>query len=145
MQAALCERCSDRSSVGGAIGYEIIGPDMVRVLRPAADARPVVEPEPSALRLVFGELQALFSPGSLHAFVVHAPARPPQEVGGSSVAVASVLAGKGNNPWGPRDFIIGDQTGTALGRPVLANHPAGLAFTDVQRTTRMLDGMPASG
>ena len=44
----------ERLSIVGAVGDEVIGPDMVGTLRPQTDARSVVEPETSAFRLFGG-------------------------------------------------------------------------------------------
>jgi hypothetical protein len=50
------------ASVMGAVLDEAVGPDMIAVLRPQADARSVRQPEPAALGLLRWDLQPLASP-----------------------------------------------------------------------------------
>ena len=45
-------------SVVGAVLDEVVGPDVVAVLRPQPDAGAVVEPEPAPLRLLLAEPSA---------------------------------------------------------------------------------------
>ena len=64
-------------SVVGSVLDEVVGPDMVRMLRPQADARSVVQPEPAFLRCFCGT----FSPSRRHirstrlAFTAHPASR----------------------------------------------------------------------
>src|SRR5437867_8448904 len=53
------------ASVMGAVLDKVVGPDMIAVLRPQADARSVGQPEPAALGLFMGDLQPLASPDTL--------------------------------------------------------------------------------
>src|SRR5262249_50933054 len=56
---------------------EVIGPDMIALLRPQPDARTVGQPEPAALGLLMGDLQPL----TLDPLVVDCPARLAQQFG----------------------------------------------------------------
>jgi hypothetical protein len=47
------------ASLVGAILDEVIGPDMISVLRPQPDARSVGQPEPASRGLLMGDLQPL--------------------------------------------------------------------------------------
>jgi hypothetical protein len=47
------------ASIVGAVLDEVVGPDMIAVLRPQPDARSVGQPEPAALGLLMGDLQPL--------------------------------------------------------------------------------------
>src|SRR5262249_34915362 len=58
------------ASVMGAVLNEVVGPDMIAVLRPQADARSVRQPEPAALGLLRWDLQPLASPDTLDPLVV---------------------------------------------------------------------------
>lgn len=69
---------------------EVIGPDMVGVLRPKPDARSVIQPETSSLRLLLGNLQPLPPPDALDAFGVHRPALGSQHRRDPAIAVAAV-------------------------------------------------------
>src|SRR5262245_17720332 len=63
-------------TIVGAILHEVIGPDMIALLRPQPDARSVGQPEPAALGLLMGDLQPLALPDTLDPLVVDAsPAR----------------------------------------------------------------------
>jgi hypothetical protein len=49
---------------------EVVGPDMIAVLRPQADARSVGQPEPAALGLLMGNFQPLALPDTLDPLVI---------------------------------------------------------------------------
>jgi hypothetical protein len=53
------------ATIAGAILDEVIGPDMIALLRPQPDARSVGQPEPAALGLLMGDLQPLALPNTL--------------------------------------------------------------------------------
>ena len=59
--------------------HEVIGPDVVRPLGTQPDARAVVEPQTTPLRLTRGHLQPLEPPQPLDTLVVDLPARPAQQ------------------------------------------------------------------
>ena len=63
----------------GAVLDEVIGPDMIALLRPQPDARSVGQPEPAALGLFMGDLQPLALPDTLDPLVVDYPARLAQQ------------------------------------------------------------------
>src|SRR5262249_5661583 len=79
------------ATIVGAILDEVIGPDMIAVLRPQADARSVDQPQPAALGLLMGNLQPLTLPDTLDPLVVDCPARLAQQRGDLAIAVAAVL------------------------------------------------------
>ena len=60
----------------GSDAENVVGPDMVRTLRPQPDARAVVEPEPRPLRLSCRNLGPFPPPDPLDAFVVRYPVCP---------------------------------------------------------------------
>jgi hypothetical protein len=53
------------ASIVGAVLDEVIGPDMIALLRPQPNARSVGQPEPAALGLLMGNLQPLTLPDTL--------------------------------------------------------------------------------
>jgi len=85
------------ASVMGAVLDEVVGPDMIALLRPQPNARSVGQPEPAALGLLRWDLQPLASPDTLDPLVVDYPARLPQQFGDLAIAVAAVLPGKLDN------------------------------------------------
>src|SRR5258708_16372933 len=85
------------ATIVGAILDEVIGPDMIALLRPQPDARSVGQPEPSALGLLMGDLQPLALPNTLDPLVVDCPARLSHQFGDLAIAVAAVLPSKLDN------------------------------------------------
>ena len=85
------------ASVMGAVLDEVVGLDMIALLRAQPHARSVGQPEPAALGLLRWDLQPLASPDTLDPLVVDYPARLPQQFGDLAIAVAAVLPGKLDN------------------------------------------------
>jgi hypothetical protein len=85
------------ASIVGPILDEVIGPDMIALLRPQPNARSVGQPEPAALGLLMGDLQPLASPDTLDPLVVDDPARLAQQRSDFAIAIAAVLPGKLDN------------------------------------------------
>jgi len=85
------------ASVMGTVLDEVVGPDMIALLRAQPNARSVGQPEPAALGLLSWDLQPLASPDTLDPLVVDYPARLPQQFGDLAIAVAAVLPGKLDN------------------------------------------------
>src|SRR5215831_4134738 len=85
------------ATIMGAILDEVIGPDMIALLRPQPDASSVGQPEPAALGLLMGDLQPLALPDTLDPLVVDCPARLAQQFGDLAIAIAAVLPSKLDN------------------------------------------------
>ena len=96
--------------------------------RPETDARPVVQPKPSAFRLFLGHLQPLAPPDALDPLVVDVPALGPQQRCDPPIAVAAILTRQSNNRSGQRFLVIGDDRLIALRRPRLPEDTASAAF-----------------
>ena len=69
------------SSIVDAILGEVVGPDMVQLLRPEPDTQSVVQPEPASLLLFLWDLQPFALPDAFDPFVVHLPPRLVQQCG----------------------------------------------------------------
>src|SRR5262249_6583800 len=82
------------ASVVGAVFDEVVGPDMIALLRAQPNTRSVGQPEPAALGLLRWDLQPLASPDTLDPLVVDYPARLPQQFGDLAIAVAARIAGQ---------------------------------------------------
>jgi len=120
----------------GAILDEVIGPDMIALLRPQPDARSVGQPEPAALRLLMGDLQPLASPDTLDPLVVDCPARLAQQFGDLAIAVAAVLPSKLDNITTARDL--------ALCRAMLPERRTGATLGDMQLRSDLLNAGTAT-
>src|SRR5215472_5319862 len=110
----------ERPAIIGAVGNEVVGPDMVGALWPEADARPVIEPETPALGLFCRDLQSLPPPDPLDPFVVHPPTIGLQQRRDPTVAIPAMAAGKLNNGRRQCRLFIPHRPCLALGRSVLA-------------------------
>src|SRR5207247_11111955 len=94
------------ASIVGAVLDEVIGPDMIALLRPQPNARSVGQPEPAALGLLMRDLQPLALPDTLDPLVVDYPARLAQELGDLAIAIAAVLPGKLDNIGGETLLVV---------------------------------------
>ena len=66
---------------------EVVGPCMAGILGPKPDARPVVQPEPAALRLPLRQLQPFAAPNTLDPLAVHMPPRIAQQRRHPAIAI----------------------------------------------------------
>jgi len=67
---------ADFPSIVSAVLDEVVGPDMVGMLRTEPEARSFVEPEPAPLRLLLWNLEPLLPPDPCDPLAVHDPASP---------------------------------------------------------------------
>jgi hypothetical protein len=103
----------------GALLDEVVGPDMIAVLRPQPEARSVRQPEPAALGLLRWDLQPLASPDPLDPLVVDYPARLAQQFGDLAIAIAAVLPGKLDNIGSETLLVVTTARDLALRRAML--------------------------
>lgn len=78
----------------GSVLNEVIGPDMVSVLRPKPHAGSIIQPEPTAFGLFGWDFQPLASPDPGHTLVVHMPALSAQQRCDPTVAIAAIAPGQ---------------------------------------------------
>lgn len=83
---------------------------MVWAFWPEPDARPIIQPEPTLLRLLLWDFQPFTPPDPLDALVVHMPAAVVQHPGDHAIAIAPKLAG---------------QLDDVIGQPLLVRQAAG--------------------
>ncbi len=135
-----------RSPVHRAVGDEIVGPHVVRVLWPQPDAGAVVEPQPPAFRLSGRYFEPLTPPDALYPLGVDPPAFGSQQGGNAPIAVAAVCAGQPDDRRAQRRFVIARQARLALGRAGLANRTTGAPLRNPQFLPQMRDALaPAFG
>ena len=135
---------SDPAPIVGAVLDKVVGPDVVAVLGPEADAGAVIQPETAALRLPGGDLQPLASPDPLDPLVVDEPAGPAQQLGDLAIAVAAILAGQLDGVGGQTLFIVTALRNLTLRRAMLAERRTGAALGDGQLPSNMLDADAAT-
>lgn len=70
---------------------EVVGPDMVGIFQPKPDARAVVQPQPTAFRLLVQHFQLLPSPDALNPLDVLDPASLVQHRRYTTIAIAAIL------------------------------------------------------
>jgi len=125
-------------AIMGAILDEVVGPDMVGMLRPQPHARAVVQPEPPPFGLFGRDLQPLASPDPRHPFGVHPPAPVPQHRRDPTIAVTAVLDGERRDVGRQGRLIIGPAGFLALRGTVLAQNPASEPLGDAMFGDHML-------
>jgi hypothetical protein len=132
------------ASIVGAILDEVIGPDMIALLRPQPNARSVGQPEPAALGLLMGDLQPLALPDTLDPLVVDCPARPAQQRGDLAIAIAAVVPGKLDNIGGETLLVLTTARDLALRRAMLPKRRTGATLGDMQLRSDLLNAGTAT-
>ena len=133
------------ASVVRAVLDEVVGPDVVGVLRPQPGAGAVVEPQPPTFGLLLWHLEPLPSPQPLDPLAVHHPAGSPEQGGDPAIAVAAVLGGERDDVGGQRRLIVGPARRLALRGAVLSENPAGPPLGHAELGHHMLHAGPATG
>jgi len=126
-------------SIMGAVLDEVVGPHVIAMLRPQADARAIRQPQTAAFRLLLGDLQPFMPPNPLDPLVVDQPAGIPQQSRDLPVAIAAVLPGKLDDVGRQPLLILAALRHLALCRAVLAERRAGATLGDAKLTANMLD------
>ena len=107
------------ATVMGAMLDEVVGPDMVRPLRPQAHARAVVEPEAGSLRLSSWNLEPLPPPDPFDPLHVDRPAIAPEQRGDPTVPIAPVLESQRDDGGGQCSLVSDHHGALTLCRTVL--------------------------
>ena len=132
------------ASVVGAVLDEVVGPDVIALLRPQPDARSVGQPEPAAFGLLIGDLQPLASPDTLDPLVVDYPARLAQQSCDLAIAVAAVLPGKLDNIGRQTLLVVTAARDLALRRAMLPERRTGATLGDMQLRSNLLNAGTAT-
>src|SRR5262249_31544179 len=132
------------ASVMGAVLDEVVGPDMIVLLRPQPDARSVGQPEPAALGLLRWDLEPLALPDTLDPLVVDCPARLAQQFGDLAIAIAAVLPGKLDNIGRETLFVLTTARELALCRAMLPERRTGATLGDLQLRSHLLNAGTAT-
>ena len=86
--------------------HEVIGPDVIRPLRPQPYAGAVIEPQMTAWLLLLRNLQPLAAPDPLHAILAYVPAGFLQLDGDASVSIPAIFTGLCDDGPGQRVFVV---------------------------------------
>ena len=127
------------AAIMGAVLDEVVGPDMVGMLGPQADAGAIGQPQPSAFGLLGRHFQPFATPDPLHPTVADRPAGLSEQRGDLAITITTVLTSElddiGRQPFGifpaPRDL--------ALRRAVLPERRTGATLGHMQVLTNVLN------
>ncbi len=124
--------------------HEIVRPNMIAIFRAQPDARSIVQPEPSLLRLFHWYFEPLTSPQTLNTFVIHLPTRVSQQGCNPTVTISAVLARQLDHICDQAFFVS-----TTFGQPplrgsVLAQYPANTTLRNLHLNTHMIDASTAA-
>ena len=98
----------NRPAVAGAIGDEVVAPDVILIGWAQPHARSVGEPQSLPFRLLLRDFQPLLTPETLDAFVIDRPALVPQQRRHPAIAVTAVLAREFHDPFEQARLVAGD-------------------------------------
>ena len=124
------------ATIVGAILDEVVGPDMIALLRPQPDARSVGQP--------MRDLQPLALPDTLDPLVVDCPARLAQQRGDLAIAIAAVLPSKLDNIGGETLLVLTIARDLALRRAMLPERRTGATLGDMQLRSHLLNAGTAT-
>ena len=133
---------AELATVMGAALDEVIRPDMPRILGAKSDARPVVQPQPAALRLLLRDLQSFAPPDALDTLTVHRPPRAAQQGRHSAIAITSILLGQRDDVFGQGLLVVSPARHDALRRSMLPEHAAYPPLRRRQQLPNMIDATP---
>ena len=128
----------------GAVLDEVVGPDMIALLRAQPNARSIGQPEPTALGLLRWDLQPLASPDTLDPLVVDCPARLAHQFGDLAVAIATVLSRKLDNIGDETLLVVTTARDLALRRAMLLERRTGATLGDMQLRSDLLNAGTAT-
>jgi hypothetical protein len=107
---------------------EVVAPDMIAMLRPQADARSVVQPEPAARSLLPGYFKSLTAADPLDTITAELPAGVGKQRCDPTIPVSSVLGCQRDNRSRQSVLISSNDGGVSLCPAALADNPSGMAF-----------------
>ena len=91
-----------------ALLNKVASPDVMAPARSKSDTGAVIQPETTPLGLLSRHLQPFSPPDPCHPFGIHMPALSTQQGRDPVITVTAKLAGKIDDGFGERCFIVGD-------------------------------------
>jgi hypothetical protein len=132
--------------IARSIGHEVVGPYVVRPLRPKPNAGAVRQPQPAPFRLLARNLQPLASPDPAYPRYAHIPTCLVQQGCDPPVAITAIGAGQSDDIGRQPGLVGPPQRRLALRRAVLTERRTGTALGYLQLTLNVLDAStPARG
>ena len=134
----------DLAAVMRAVLDKVIGPDMVGAFSTKPNARSLIQPKPSPLRLALRNFEPLCAPDARYAFLINGPACSMQEGCDAPIAVAAILPRQRDYIRCQSSFVISRLGNQTLCGAVLPDHPAGEPLRYTKGLNNMLDASPAA-
>lgn len=119
-----------RFLIVGFVKHEVIGPDMISILRAFAYARSVVEPQTTSFGLFVRDFQAFFPPNSVYTLVVYSPAFELQQGCDALVPITPILGRQSYDSSSEQPVFIGRHWFVSVSRSGLINHSASPPLRD---------------
>ena len=131
-------------AVMGAVHDEVVRPDVVPVRRSQPDAGPVIEPEPSPLRLLLWYFEPFTSPDALYPLQADGPTILLKQPVDAPVSISAEPGSQADDRPCQDIFIGSAPWQLALCRAVLAEHHASTALGHLQLADNMIDTATAA-
>ena len=128
----------------GSARDEVVGPDMILSLGPEPDARTVVQPEPSTLRLLLRNLKPFTSPDPLNSLVVDVPTKSAEQRGDPAIAIPAILGGQVDDIPGQPFLISGWLQLSTLCCTWLIEDLAGSTLCNAESSPDVIDALSAT-
>ena len=104
---------------------------------------PLVEPEPTSLRLLHGNLEPLTTPQAFDPLVVQLPPGISKHGGDPAISVTTILPGQLDHIPHQQFFIVTGLRNVAMRRSVLFQNQAGATFGDFELAPHQIDAAAA--
>lgn len=123
---------------------KVKSPDVMAPARSKPDTGTVIQPETTSFGLFRRHLQPFSPPDPSHTLGIHMPALSAKQGCDPAIAVTAKLAGKVDNRFGKRRFVIGDLGNITLGRSRLTKHATGTPFRNAKCLLDMMHADPTT-
>lgn len=123
--------------------HEVVGPDMIAMLRSQPDAGAIIQPKPTARPLFPRYFQPLTAPDPLNAITSDPPASIGKQRCDPAITVSPVLGCKRDDRSRQRILVSSNDRSVSLCPTVLADNPAGMAFRETILLPNAFYSLPA--
>ena len=133
-----------RPTIMGTFLDKVISPDMMAPARSKPDTGTIIQPETTPLGLSRRHLQPFSPPDPRDPFGIHMPPLGTQQGRDPAIAVTAKLAGKVDNRFSERYFVIRHFGNMPLGRAGLTENPTGPTLGNTECLLNMVDVVPTT-